>query len=63
MPLTPRSAAAAAASALLAATLALSVVGTAFGKPTAPLAVDATAQPTHTLTYDWSLAKTSRPGG
>jgi len=63
MPPTQRSAATAAASTVLAATLALAFAGTAIGKPTAPLAVDATAHPTHTVTYDWSLTKTAQPGG
>ncbi len=62
MPLS-RSAGTATASALLVATLALTLVGPAIGKPKTPLTVEVSAHPAHTVSYDWTLTKTATPGG
>jgi len=62
MPLS-RSAGTATASALLVATLALTLVSSAIAKPKTPLTLDVSAHPAHTVSYDWSLTKTAMPGG
>jgi hypothetical protein len=61
MPLTPRSTTTAVTGALAAATLALAVAGQGIGDVGSPLALDATAHPTHTLSHGSS--PTSTPPG